>query len=115
MIVGVGLGAGMHGYVPQEWVVAHVGADNLFAVPLAVLAGIPLYANVTGLVPIAEVFIDKGVPVGTTLAFIMATATLSVPELLILRNVLKPQMIAFFVGFLSAAFIIVGYVFNAVF
>ncbi len=112
VLIGVGVGAGIHGFVPQDWFIAHAGADNLFAVPLAVLVAVPLYSNVTGIVPVAGVLISKGVPVGTTLAFIMSTVAISFPELVILRKVLKPQMLAFFVAYLVFAFIIVGYVFN---
>jgi len=112
VLIGVGLGAGIHGFVPQEWFIEHANVDNLFAVPLAVLVAIPLYSNVTGVVPVAEVLIAKGLPVGTTLAFIMSTVAISLPELVILRKVLKVKMLAFFVGYLALAFIIVGYGFN---
>lgn len=115
VLIGVGLGAGLHGYVPQEWLMEHAGADNIFAVPLAVLMGIPLYSNATGIIPVAEVLLNKGVPVGTILAFIMSIVAISLPELLILRKVLKPQMLVFFVVFLFLAFIGVGYSFNIIF
>lgn len=115
VLIGVGLGAGLHGYVPKEWFLAHAGPDNPFAVPLAVLMGIPLYSNATGIIPVAEVLMNKGVPVGTILAFIMSIVAISLPELLILRKVLKPQMLLFFVGFLFFAFVGVGYLFNFVF
>ncbi len=112
VLIGVGVGAGIHGFVPQEWFLEYASADNLFAVPLAVLMAVPLYSNVTGIVPIAEVLISKGLPVGTTLSFILSTVAISLPELVILRKVLKPQMLVFFVLYLMSAFIIVGYVFN---
>jgi len=112
VLIGVGLGASIHGFVPQEWFIEHANVDNLLAVPLAVLVAIPLYSNVTGVVPVAEVLIAKGLPVGTTLAFIMSTVAISLPELVILRKVLKVKMLAFFVGYLALAFIIVGYGFN---
>lgn len=112
VLIGVGVGAAIHGFVPQEWFIAHASADNLFAVPLAVLIAIPLYSNVTGIIPVAEVLIAKGLPVGTTLAFIMSTVAISLPELVILRKVLKVQMIAFFVAYLALAFVVVGYSFN---
>ena len=112
VLIGVGLGAALHGYVPQEWFIKHAGADNLFAVPLAVIMAVPLYANVTGTIPVAEVLISKGLPVGTTLAFIMSTVAISLPELVILRKVLKVKLLAFFVAYLALAFIIVGYGFN---
>ncbi len=115
VLIGVGLGAGLHGYVPKEWFLEHAGPDNPFAVPLAVLAGIPLYSNATGIIPVAEVLLNKGVPVGTILAFIMSIVAISLPELLILRKVLKPQMLIFFVVFLFIAFVGVGYLFNFIF
>lgn len=115
VLIGVGLGAGLHGYVPREWFIAHAGAENIFAVPLAVLIGIPLYSNATGIIPVAEVLMNKGVPVGTILAFIMSIVAISLPELLILRKVLKPQILLFFVGFLFVAFVGIGYLFNFIF
>ncbi len=115
VLIGVGVGAGIHGFVPQEWFISHTGADNLFAVPLAVLVAVPLYSNVTGVIPVAEVLIDKGLPVGTTLAFIMSTVAISLPELVILRKVLKFKMLVFFVAYLALAFVIVGYGFNLFF
>lgn len=115
VLVGVGLGAGLHGYVPEVWFLENAGADNPFSVLLAVLAGIPLYANAAGIVPVAEVLQDKGVPAGTILAFIMSIVGISLPEMFILRKVLKVQMLVFFTGFLFMSFITVGYVFNFVF
>ncbi|NCT41288.1 MAG: permease [Alphaproteobacteria bacterium] len=115
VLLGVGVGAGIHGFVPQEWFITHAGADNLFAVPVAVLMAVPLYSNVTGVIPVAEVLIAKGLPVGTTLAFIMSTVAISLPELVILRKVLKLKMLAFFVAYLALAFIVVGYGFNWLF
>lgn len=115
VLIGVGIGAVIHGYVPQEWIAGNLGADNLLAVPLAVIAAVPLYSNVTGVVPVAEVLIDKGLPVGTTLAFVMSTVAISLPELVILRKVLKLEMLALFVAWLVVAFIATGYVFNALF
>jgi hypothetical protein len=112
VFLGVGVGAAIHGFVPQEWFLEHAGADNLFAVPLAVIMAIPLYSNITGTIPVAEVLVSKGLPVGTTLAFIMSTVAISLPELVILRKVLKLEMIIFFVLYLAFAFIIVGYGFN---
>ncbi len=115
VLIGVGVGAGLHGYVPQEWFLAHAGADNLLAVPLAVLVGIPLYANATGIIPVADVLMQKGVPVGTILAFIMSTVAISLPELIILRQVLKVPMLLFFAGFLLVSLCATGYLFNALF
>ncbi len=115
IIIGVGVGAAIHGFVPQEWFLEHAGAGNLFAVPLAVILAVPLYSNVTGTIPVAEVLIAKGLPVGTTLAFIMSTVAISLPEIMILRKVLKPQMLVFFVAYIAIAFILVGYGFNWLF
>jgi uncharacterized membrane protein YraQ (UPF0718 family) len=115
IFIGVGVGAGIHGFVPKEWFVSHAGVDNLFAVPLAVIMAVPLYSNVTGTIPVAEVLISKGLPIGTTLAFIMSTVAISLPELVILRKVLKPPMLVFFVTYLAIAFTLVGYVFNWIF
>ncbi len=115
IIMGVAAGAVIHGYIPQGWFINHAGTDNIFAVPLAVIAAIPLYSNVTGTIPIAEALIDKGLPVGTTLAFIMSTVAISLPELMILRRVLKLPMLVFFVVYLAAAFILTGYGFNFLF
>ena len=112
VFIGVGVGAGIHGFVPQEWFIDHAGADNIFAVPLAVIMAVPLYSSVMGVIPVAEVLIAKGLPVGTTLAFIMSTVAISLPELVILRKVLKLKMLAFFVAYLAIAFVIVGYAFN---
>jgi len=84
-------------------------------VPLAVLAGLPLYSNATGVIPIAEALLSKGVPIGTALAFMMSVAGVSLPEYIILRKVLKPQMLAFFAGFLLVAFVAVGTILNAFF
>jgi len=113
VLVGVGLGAVLHGFVPQEFFVKYASADNLFAVPSAVLVGIPLYSNATGVIPIVEALMGKGVPIGTVLALMMSVAAISLPEMIILRKVLKPQLIATFAGILFVAFIGVGYLFNA--
>lgn len=115
VIIGVGLGAALHGYVPKEWFLEHAGANNSLAVPLAVLIGIPLYANATGIIPLAEVLLNKGVPIGTILAFIMSIVAISLPEMLILRKVLKVKMLVFFACFLFIAFVSVGYLFNYIF
>lgn len=115
ILIGVGAGAGLHGYVPREWFIENAGADNPFAVPLAVLAGIPLYANATGIIPVAKVLLDKGVPIGTILAFIMSIVAISFPEMLILRKVLKVQMLVFFACFMFVALVSIGYLFNFIF
>ncbi len=113
VLIGVGIGAALHGFVPQEFFLKYASADNLLAVPSAVLVGIPLYSNATGVIPIVEALLSKGVPIGTVLALMMSVAAISLPEMIILRKVLKPQLIATFIGILFVAFITVGYLFNA--
>lgn len=112
IFIGVGLGAALHGYVPKEWFLEHAGVDNPLAVPLAVLMGIPLYANAAGVIPVAEVLLSKGVPIGTILAFTLSVVAISLPEMLILRKVLKVKMLLFFAGYLLVSLIFVGYFFN---
>lgn len=112
VLIGIGIGAGLHGYVPADFFARHAGPDNPFAVPFAVLAGIPLYSNAAGMIPIVEALLAKGLPVGTVLALMMSITAISAPELMILRKVLKVPMLAFFAAFLAVAFIGVGYLFN---
>jgi uncharacterized membrane protein YraQ (UPF0718 family) len=114
VLVGVGLGAALHGYVPQDFFARYAGASNPFAVPLAVLAGVPMYSNASGIIPVAEALLGKGVPVGTVLALMMSVVALSLPEMIILRKVLTIRMLAFFAAYLAASFIVVGYLFNAI-
>jgi len=112
VLIGVALGAALHGFVPQEFFIKYASADNFLAVPSAVLIGIPLYSNATGVIPIVDALMSKGVPIGTVLALMMSVAAISLPEMIILRKVLKPQLIATFAGILFVAFIGVGYLFN---
>ncbi len=114
VLLGVGLGAALHGYVPQDFFARWAGASNPLAVPLAVLAGVPMYANATGIIPVAEALLGKGVPVGTVLALMMSVVALSLPEMIILRKVLKLRMLGFFAAYLAVAFVVVGYLFNAI-
>ncbi len=114
VVIGVAVGAIFHGYVPQSWVAEHLSADNWWSVPAAVLLGIPLYSNATGVVPVVEALLTKGVPLGTTLALMMSIAALSLPEMLILRKVIKMPAIASFVVILGISFTIVGYLFNLI-
>ncbi len=113
VLVGIALGAFLHGFIPQEFFVKYASVDNILAVPSAVLIGIPLYSNATGVIPIVEALMAKGVPIGTVLALMMSVAAISLPEMIILRKVLKPQLIATFTGILFVAFIGVGYLFNS--
>jgi uncharacterized membrane protein YraQ (UPF0718 family) len=112
VLIGIGVGAGLHGYVPAEFFARIAGPENPFAVPIAVLAGIPLYSNAAGMIPIVEALLAKGLPVGTVLALMMSITAISLPELMILRKVLKVQMLAFFATYLAVAFVGVGYLFN---
>jgi uncharacterized protein len=115
VVVGIGIGAIIHGYVPTDLVVAVGGAENLLAVPTLVLLGVPLYMDAAGTLPIVEALLGKGLPLGSALAFMMAVAALSLPELVILRRVLKPQLLAIFVAIVAAGILAVGYLFNVLF
>jgi uncharacterized membrane protein YraQ (UPF0718 family) len=112
--LGIGIGALFHGFVPESWVSEHLGGDAWYTVPAAVGLGIPLYSNATGVIPVAEAMLTKGVAVGTTLALMMSVATLSLPEMLILRKVIKWQALALFAGVLAVAFTLVGWGFNLI-
>ncbi len=112
VVIGVGLGAVLHGYVPQEWFEEHLSAGQWWSVPLAVGAGIPLYTNVTGIIPIMESLLLKGLPAGTTLAFCMSAVGASLPEILMLKQVMKWKLLALFVVILLIIFTIVGWIFN---
>ena len=114
VLLGIGVGALFHGFVPEQWVSANLGGDAWYTVPVAVLSGIPLYSNATGVIPVAEAMLAKGVAVGTTLALMMSVAALSLPEMLILRKVIKWQALALFAGVLAVAFTLVGWGFNAI-
>jgi len=114
VLLGVGLGAGIHGYVPVDFVVKYAGPGNPFAVPIAVLLGVPLYSNAAGVIPIVQALTEKGMPMGTVLALMMSTVALSLPEMIILRRVIKPKLIGIFIGVVAVAIMIVGYLFNAV-
>ncbi len=114
VLIGIGLGAWIHGYVPMDFIIKYAGPGNPFAVFVAVLIGIPLYSNAAGTIPIVQALVEKGLPMGTALAFMMSFVAISTPELIILRKVIKPKLIAIFVGIVSVAIIIIGYLFNAV-
>lgn len=113
VFVGIAVGALFHGYVPEAWVVENLGGqDNWLAVPAAVLLGIPLYSNATGVIPVAEAMLGKGVALGTTLALMMSIAALSLPEMLILRKVIRWPALALYACILALAFTLVGWGFN---
>jgi hypothetical protein len=114
LLVGIALGAAIHGWVPTSFFVHYAGPGNPFAVPIAVLLGIPLYSNAAGVLPLVEVLHAKGLGMGTLLAFMMAVVALSLPEMILLRRVLKPKLIAAFVGVVGLGIVFVGYLFNAV-
>ncbi|MFA6328854.1 MAG: permease [Candidatus Micrarchaeia archaeon] len=114
LVLGIGIGALIHGYAPADFLSSVAGRDNLLAVPIAVLIGIPLYSNAAGMVPIMGVLVSKGMAMGTALAFMMGVIGLSLPEMIILRRVIKPKLIAVFALVLFIAFVITGYLFNAV-
>lgn len=112
VLVGVAIGAAIHGWVPTDFFATYAGADNPFAVPIAVLVGLPLYVNGGGVVPIGEALWSKGLPLGTVMALMMSAIALSIPEAVMLRRVLKPQLLALFFGSVAAAIMVVGYLFN---
>lgn len=114
LLVGIGLGAAIHGWVPEDFFATYAGADNPFGVLVAVLAGIPLYSNAAGVLPLVDALFAKGLPMGTLLAFMMATVALSLPEVILLKRVLKPRLIAIFVGITATGIVAVGYLFNLI-
>lgn len=114
VILGLIVGAFMHGYIPQEFFVKYLGSKNIFAVPMAAIIGIPIYANHNSVLPIVQVLLMKGVPVGTTLVMLMSITAISLPELIMLNRVLRWKILAMFVGFLLISFIFVGYLLNAI-
>jgi len=115
VIVGIAVGAAIHGYVPQDAMASIMGKGAWWSVPAAVLLGVPMYSNAAGILPVIEALIDKGVALGTALAFMMAVVALSFPEMIILRRVLRWQLIAVFIGVVAAGIMLVGFVFNLVF
>lgn len=114
VVAGVGIGAFIHGYVPQDFLARWAGRDNPFAVPVAVALGVPLYSNAAGVIPIVSALTAKGMAIGTVLAFMMAVTALSLPEAVILSNVLKRRLLLTFFGIVAVAIVCVGYVFNLI-
>lgn len=112
VIAGIAVGAGIHGYVPQNFMAHIMGKGAWWSVPLAVLIGVPMYSNAAGIIPIVQALLQKGAALGTVLAFMMSVIGLSFPETIILRKVLRPQLIAAFVGVVTVGILLVGYVFN---
>jgi len=114
ILIGIGIGAVIHGYAPADFLVKIAGPGNPLAVPLAVLIGIPLYSNAAGMIPIIQVLTSKGMAMGTALAFMMAVIGLSLPEMIILRKVIKIKLLVIFAGILFISFTLTGYLFNAI-
>ncbi|SEJ80496.1 hypothetical protein SAMN05660742_117119 [Propionispira arboris] len=114
VIIAIALGGFIHGYAPEDFLTQYAGKDNIWAVPMAVLIGVPLYSNAAGVIPIVTALIQKGMSLGTALAFMMAVTALSFPEMIILRNVLKPKLIAIFIAILTISIIFTGYLFNII-
>ena len=114
VLAGIAIGAGIHGYVPADFMAGFMGKDVWWAVPASVLIGVPMYTNAAGIIPIVEALLAKGAALGTVLAFMMSVIALSLPEMVILRKVLKPRLIATFVGVVASGIMLVGFVFNAV-
>jgi uncharacterized membrane protein YraQ (UPF0718 family) len=114
VLAGIAIGAGIHGWVPEDFMASFMGKDAWWSVPLAVAIGVPMYTNAAGIIPIVQALLAKGAALGTVLAFMMSVIALSLPELVILRKVLKPRLIATFVAVVATGILLVGFVFNAV-
>ena len=113
ILIGVGIGAIIHNWIPESWVVSLLGSKNPFGVILATLIGVPMYADIFGTIPIAEALLSKGAQLGTVLSFMMGVTTLSLPSMIMLRKAVKPKLLALFIAICTAGIIIVGYLFNA--
>ncbi|MDL2327836.1 permease [Ruminococcaceae bacterium OttesenSCG-928-A11] len=113
ILVGVGIGAVIHNWIPESWIETVLGGDNPFSVILATLVGIPMYADIFGTIPVAEALYAKGAQLGAILAFMMGVTTLSLPSMIMLRKAVKPKLLALFIGICTAGIILVGYLFNA--
>jgi uncharacterized protein len=114
VLIGIAIGAAMHGYVPEGFFEQYIGKDTWYAVPLAVLLGVPMYANAAGVIPVIQVFVAKGIPIGTSLAFMMAVVGLSIPEATLLKKVMTTKLVLIFFGVVTACIIFSGYMFNMV-
>lgn len=112
ILVGVGIGAVIHNWIPESWITAILGSNNPFGVLLATLVGVPMYADIFGTIPVAEALLAKGAQLGTILSFMMAVTTLSLPSLIMLRKAVKPRLLALFIGVCTVGIILVGYLFN---
>jgi uncharacterized protein len=114
VLVGIAIGGFMHGYAPADFLAKYAGSGAWYAVPLAVLVGVPLYSNAAGVIPIVKVLMEKGMAMGTSLAFMMAVTALSLPEAVILRKVLKPRLLAIYFGVVALGIMLTGFLFNAI-
>ncbi|MBF0117758.1 MAG: permease [Desulfobacterales bacterium] len=114
IILGIAVGAGIHGFVPEDFMASIMGKGSWWTVPLAVLIGIPMYSNAAGIIPVVEALLGKGAALGTVLAFMMSVIALSLPEIIILRNVLKNRLILAFIGIVAIGILLVGYLFNMI-
>jgi hypothetical protein len=114
VVIGIGIGAFIHGYVPEDALTGIMGEGAWWSVPVAVLLGVPLYSNAAGIIPVVSALLDKGATLGTVLAFMMSVVALSLPEMIILRKVLKPRLIAIFIAVVALSIVVTGYVFNLV-
>ncbi len=114
ILIGVGIGAVIHNWIPEEWVATVLGSKNPFGVVLATLVGVPMYADIFGTIPIAEALLYKGAQLGSILSFMMAVTTLSLPSMIMLRKAVKPKLLALFIAICTVGIIIVGYFFNAI-
>ena len=113
VLIGVGIGAGIHNWIPEHIITSLLGGENVFAVPLATAVGIPMYADIFGALPIAEALVSRGAGLGTVLAFMMAVTALSLPSVIMLKKVVKPKLLGIFVGIVSFGIVLIGYLFNA--
>ena len=114
VMAGIAVGAWIHGYVPENFMASIMGKSAWWSVPLAVLIGVPMYSNAAGIIPVVQALLGKGAALGTVLAFMMSVIGLSLPETIILRKVLRPQLIGAFVGVVAVGILIVGYLFNLI-
>ncbi len=114
ILIGVGIGAVIHNWIPQEWIANVLGSNNPFGVILATIAGVPMYGDIFGTIPVAEALLTKGAQLGTILSFMMAVTTLSLPSMIMLRKAIKPKLLALFIAICTVGIIIVGYFFNAI-
>ncbi|MBP7736445.1 MAG: permease [Spirochaetes bacterium] len=115
IVIGIAVGAGIHGYVPENFMASIMGKSAWWSIPVAVLIGVPMYSNAAGIIPIVQALLEKGASLGTTLAFMMSVIGLSLPEMIILKKVLKLPLIFIFVGIVAVGIMIVGYVFNLIY